>query len=236
MEIRTLSSVHVVTQPHVQCVIAAGDPSALGELPGTGGGKRAVVCTRSVALSPTGRSWAAATTGGVLGIVYPLCWAWCCLFCDRSTANKQHSSAASWCHQTSWLLHHCCRGRVAVHADSGLTFDPTLGAEVHLIGSPSKPLKSAALLAAEGVLLHSLDEGLVFDPTDLGAEVTPAAVHAAARRGAWLRAFLLALRLNQPELLRHVILSTPPQQVLTISAMCTVVLCPTLVLPQAQIY
>lgn len=66
---------------------------------------------------------------------------------------------------------------------------------------------------AEGVLLYSLDEGLVFDPTDLGVEVTPAAVHSAAARGAWLQAFLLALRLNQPPLLRHVILSTPPKQV-----------------------
>jgi hypothetical protein len=66
---------------------------------------------------------------------------------------------------------------------------------------------------AEGVLLYSLDEGLVFDPTDLGVEVTPGAVHAAAARGAWLQAFLLALRLNQPPLLRHVILSTPPKQV-----------------------
>ena len=63
------------------------------------------------------------------------------------------------------------------------------------------------------MLLYSLDEGLVFDPTDLGVEVTPGAVHAAAARGAWLQAFLLALRLNQPPLLRHVILSTPPKQV-----------------------
>lgn len=66
---------------------------------------------------------------------------------------------------------------------------------------------------AEGVVLWSLDEAAVFDPTDLGAEVTPAAVHAALAAGAPLRAFLLALRLNQPDLLRHVILSTPPQQV-----------------------
>lgn len=109
-----------------------GDPTAAGQLPGTGGGKRAVVRTRSVALSPTGRSWAAATT--------------------------------------------------------------------------------------EGVLMYSLDDALVFDPTDLGQEVTPAAVHAAAARGAWLRAFLLALRLNQPDLLRHVILSTPPQQVSAVAA------------------
>lgn len=41
----------------------AGDPAAVGDLPGTGGGRRAVVRTRSVALAPTGRSWAAATTG-----------------------------------------------------------------------------------------------------------------------------------------------------------------------------
>ena len=63
--------------------------------------------------------------------------------------------------------------------------------------------------------MYSLDDALVFDPTDLGSDVTPAAAAAALRSGAFLRAFLLALRLNQPELLRHVILSTPPQQART---------------------
>ena len=76
-------------------------------------------------------------------------------------------------------------------------------------GDPARvPLREMELVDTE-------HDALVFDPTDLGQEVTPAAVHAAAARGAWLRAFLLALRLNQPDLLRHVILSTPPQQVPT---------------------
>ncbi len=45
----------------------AGGPAGEQELPGTGGGKKApAVRTRCVTLSPTGRSWAAATTEGVL--------------------------------------------------------------------------------------------------------------------------------------------------------------------------
>lgn len=55
--------------------------------------------------------------------------------------------------------------------------------------------------------------GVVSLPRCLRRQVTPAAVHAAIRQRAFLRAFLLALRLNDPQLLRHVLLSTPPQQV-----------------------
>jgi len=48
--------------PHV----GAGGPSGASELPGTGGKKRPQVRSRAVALSPTGQSWAAATTEGLL--------------------------------------------------------------------------------------------------------------------------------------------------------------------------
>ena len=45
---------------------AAGGPAGASELPGTGGKKRPQVRSRAVALSPTGQSWAAATTEGLL--------------------------------------------------------------------------------------------------------------------------------------------------------------------------
>ena len=96
-------------------------------LPGVAGGRAPVARTRGVALSPTGRSWAAATT--------------------------------------------------------------------------------------EGVLLYSLDEGMVFDPTDLAEDITPAAVLRALGSGAYLRALLVALRLRDPVLTRHVLLATPPAAV-----------------------
>lgn len=61
-ELPSLRHVLSVDGSEWRCV-GTGDPAAAGQLPGAGGGKRAVVRTRSVALSPTGRSWAAATTG-----------------------------------------------------------------------------------------------------------------------------------------------------------------------------
>lgn len=45
---------------------SAGGPAGASELPGTGGKKRPQVRSRAVALSPTGQSWAAATTEGLL--------------------------------------------------------------------------------------------------------------------------------------------------------------------------
>ena len=53
---------------------------------------------------------------------------------------------------------------------------------------------------------RSLDESLVFDPTDLAEDVTPAAALRALGRGAHLRALLMALRLNDPQLVQHVVL------------------------------
>ena len=47
-------------------LLHAGGPSGVGDLPGTGGGRRPQVRSRAVALSPTGQSWAAATTEGLL--------------------------------------------------------------------------------------------------------------------------------------------------------------------------
>ena len=55
-------------------------------------------------------------------------------------------------------------------------------------------------------MCRSLDESLVFDPTDLAEDVTPAAALRALGRGAHLRALLMALRLNDPQLVQHVVL------------------------------
>jgi hypothetical protein len=43
-----------------------GDPAAAADVPGTAGRKRPSAQTRALALSPTGDSWAAATTEGLL--------------------------------------------------------------------------------------------------------------------------------------------------------------------------
>lgn len=85
-----------------------------------------------------------------------------------------------------------------------------------------------AAATTEGVLLYSLDEGMVFDPTDLAEDVTPAAVLRALGSGAYLRALLVALRLGDPGLLRHVLLSTPPASVGLVAATLPAAVAPAL--------
>jgi periodic tryptophan protein 2 len=69
--------------------------------------------------------------------------------------------------------------------------------------------RSWAAATTEGVLHYSLDDSLLFDPTDLTEDVTPAAALTALRRGAYLTAVLLALRLRDPKLVQHIVLSVP---------------------------
>ena len=54
------------------------------------------------------------------------------------------------------------------------------------------------------------DEGLVFDPADLDVDVTPQAVEEAIRGKRPTRALQLALRLNEPALLRRAVEAVPP--------------------------
>lgn len=71
-----------------------------------------------------------------------------------------------------------------------------------------------AAATTEGLLLYSLDQGLVFDPTDLTEDITPAAAYKALANRAFLRALLIALRLKDPEVVRQVMMAIPPSQVL----------------------
>jgi len=86
--------------------------------------------------------------------------------------------------------------------------------------------RSWAAATTEGVLLYSLDEGMVFDPTDLAEDVTPAAVLRALGSGAYLRALLVALRLRDPELIKHVLFATPPGSVELVVATLPAVVAP----------
>lgn len=70
-----------------------------------------------------------------------------------------------------------------------------------------------AAATTEGVLVFAPRDAVLFDPTDLAEEVTPAAVHAALAGGAHLRALLLALRLGGGEEVQAAVMKTPPQQV-----------------------
>lgn len=77
--------------------------------------------------------------------------------------------------------------------------------------SPAERQWAAA--TTEGLLLYSLDESLVFDPTDLGQDVTPQAVLSASAAGQHLKALLLAVRLRDQQLLKRVLVETPPSEV-----------------------
>ncbi|KAA6423408.1 MAG: WD40 repeat [Trebouxia sp. A1-2] len=82
--------------------------------------------------------------------------------------------------------------------------------------SPTGQMWAAA--TTEGLLLYSLDQGLVFDPTDLTEDITPAAAYKALANRAFLRALLIALRLKDPEVVRQVMMAIPPSQVGSVAA------------------
>jgi len=66
---------------------------------------------------------------------------------------------------------------------------------------------------AEGAVLYSLNTGEFFDPTDLEEAVTPEAARQALSQHQYVKALLLALRLKDTDMLRHMMLSVPDQQV-----------------------
>ncbi len=64
-------------------------------------------------------------------------------------------------------------------------------------------------IVLQGLLLYSIDQTLIFDPSEFGAEVTPAAVHLALSQREPLRALFIALRLREEELIQHALMSVP---------------------------
>ena len=69
--------------------------------------------------------------------------------------------------------------------------------------------QSWAAATTEGVVIFSLDEGLVFDPIDLDIEITPEAVTAATAEGQHARAIQMALQLNEPAILHAAMIAVP---------------------------
>ncbi|XP_010250001.1 PREDICTED: periodic tryptophan protein 2 homolog [Nelumbo nucifera] len=73
-----------------------------------------------------------------------------------------------------------------------------------------------AAATTEGVLVYSIDESFVFDPTDLDIDVTPEAVDEALNEDQPARALLLSLRLNEDALIKKCILSVNPVDILAV--------------------
>ncbi|XP_042475574.1 periodic tryptophan protein 2 [Macadamia integrifolia] len=67
-----------------------------------------------------------------------------------------------------------------------------------------------AAATTEGVLVYSIDESFIFDPTDLDMDVTPEAVDDALAEDQPQRALLLSLRLNEDTLIKKCIVAVKP--------------------------
>lgn len=70
-----------------------------------------------------------------------------------------------------------------------------------------------AAATTEGVLIYSMDESFVFDPTDLDIDVTPEAVDAALKENQTGRALILSLRLNEDSLIKKCIIGVSPADI-----------------------
>ncbi|KAF9500274.1 WD40 repeat-like protein [Pleurotus eryngii] len=66
-----------------------------------------------------------------------------------------------------------------------------------------------AAASTEGLLIYSLDENITFDPFDLSMDLTPQAVLAVLGGREYLKALIMALRLNERSLIQKVYESVP---------------------------
>lgn len=73
--------------------------------------------------------------------------------------------------------------------------------------SPTGQAFSAA--TTEGLLIYSLDIGLVFDPFDLEIGITPDTVKSTLKEKEWARALMMSIRLNEKDLIRMVVENIP---------------------------
>jgi len=73
--------------------------------------------------------------------------------------------------------------------------------------------RSFAAATTDGVLLYSVDESFIFDPTDLDIDVTPEKVEEALAENQQQRALLLSLRLNEDSLIKKCIFAVDPSNV-----------------------
>ncbi|KAB2623915.1 periodic tryptophan protein 2-like protein [Pyrus ussuriensis x Pyrus communis] len=70
--------------------------------------------------------------------------------------------------------------------------------------------RSFSAATTEGVLVYSIDDSFIFDPTDLDIDVTPEAVDAALNEDKLSKALILSLRLNKDSLSKKCIFKVSP--------------------------
>lgn len=69
--------------------------------------------------------------------------------------------------------------------------------------------QSWAAATTEGLMIYSLDKGLVFDPYQLGIEITPKSTKIKLKDGEFSAALIMALKLNESALIQEVIEKIP---------------------------
>lgn len=83
--------------------------------------------------------------------------------------------------------------------------------------------KAWASASTEGLLIYSLDDTVAFDPFDLDMDLTPAAVMTVIERREFLKALVMAFRLNERPLIRRAYEAVPRADVGLVSRQLPVV-------------
>ena len=85
-----------------------------------------------------------------------------------------------------------------------------------------------AAASTEGLLVYALDESLAFDPFDLTIDLTPQSILEVLAERAYLKALVLAFRLNEKPIVQHVYESVPRSDVRLVARQMPVVYIPAL--------
>ncbi|KAJ1650914.1 U3 snoRNP protein [Dispira simplex] len=70
-----------------------------------------------------------------------------------------------------------------------------------------------AAVSSEGLIIYSLDDTWLFDPFDLDTTITPSNVQKVLTQHEYLKALVMAFRLNMPPLIAQVYEAVPPSEV-----------------------
>ena len=102
--------------------------------------------------------------------------------------------------------------------------------EVRVTGVAFAPTgRSFCAASTEGLLIYSLDTTPLFDPFDLDISVTPAStLHVLHKEKDYLKALVMAFRLNEAPLIRHVYEGIPPSSIALTVAQLPIVYVPRL--------
>ncbi|XP_065337369.1 periodic tryptophan protein 2 homolog [Cloeon dipterum] len=86
--------------------------------------------------------------------------------------------------------------------------------EVRVYGIHFSPTGTAwAAASTEGLIVYSLDLGMMFDPFFLDESITPDSVKKTVRSKEWSKALMMAIKLNEKPLLQEVLESVPHQDI-----------------------